>query len=166
MIRGIGPRDQNDVERSLAVGAVRWGAAIFLALHGWLHWGMASAAQRPGAFRIPSLWGPDYASPVLDGIGLGALSQLLGGGLWLVAAIGFVLAALGVVRIGVPAAWSRVLALVAAAASLLLLWLFWTDPVWIGAIISAGIALVALAGPAVVRLARPRLRRTEHPRVA
>lgn len=164
MIRGIGPRDQSDVERSLAVGAVRWGAAIFLALHGWLHWGIASAAQRPGAFRIPSLWGPDYASPVLDGIGLGGLSQLLGGSLWLVAAIGFVLAGLGLVHVVVPATWPRGLALAAAAASLLLFWLFWTDPVWIGALISAGIALGALVGPAVVRLARQPLRDAGRPR--
>ena len=153
MIRGIGPRDQTDIERSLAVGAVRWGAAIFLALHGWLHWGIASAAQHPGAFRIPSLWGPDYASPVLDGIGLGGLSQLVGGSLWLVAAIGFVLAGLAIVRIGVPASWSRGLTLASAAASLLLLWLFWTDPVWIGAVVSAGLGLAALAWPVVARSA-------------
>jgi hypothetical protein len=148
-------RDGDGLERSFAMGFVRWGAAAFLALHGLLHWGIASAAQRPGAFRVPSLWGRDYASPVLESIGLGDASRIVGGTLWMAAVVAFVLAGMGVVRIGVPTGWVRPLTLVGAAASLLVFWLFWTDPVWIGALISAAVGLLALGWPLLARIARP-----------
>lgn len=155
--------DEHAVERSLAIGAARWGTGVFLALHGWLHWGIASAAQRPGAFRVPSLWGPSYPSPVLEQIGLGGASQVVGGLLWMAAAIGFVAAAASLMRLVVPAGWARDLVIGSSACSLLLFWLFWTDPVLIGAVISGILGAAALAWPLAVRAVRALIARRPEP---
>jgi hypothetical protein len=124
---------------------LRIGLAIFLIAHGLVHAGLAAAPNpadqeaKPGAFFTAA-----QRSWLLPRIGLNA-SAIQWTGIILVAlsALGFVLTGLGIFGVaGLSHVW-RVVAVISACVSLLLLILFWHPWLPVGVLIDLG-TLIAL----------------------
>src|SRR5215207_7324104 len=100
--------------------------ALLLIAHGLVHVSLNTVPYGATTPFWPSLWRPDPGhSRVMQGIGFGAEStRVVGGVLLIVATTGFVVAGLAVAGWLVPQAWWPALGVVAASASLLLFVLF------------------------------------------
>jgi hypothetical protein len=119
-------------------------AAIMLALHGLIHL-MGFVAYFPLA-SLPEL---PYKTAILDGRWqIGAGGMRLYSVLWLLAAIGFVIGAIGVVA---GWEWASALLLAITLASLVITAFDWT-PAFRGALIDIVILAVLLLGPQIAAL--------------
>lgn len=128
----------------LASRGLRWILAALFSLHGLIH-----------LMGVASIWGLDGAngvSPVPTfpaGLVAGSPLALALGALWLVALVGFLVAAVGVAR---GAGWWKGVTAGAAALSLALCLAWWHD-----AFAGVGVNIVILAGLAIQSwAARPR----------
>jgi hypothetical protein len=114
--------------------------ALFVIAHGLIHLSYATPQPKNATgwpFQLEHSW-------LLSSVGLGGIARQVGLFLGVVTTIGFVLAGLGL--LGVPwlsDAW-QTLMIVGAAASILLLTLFWNRMLIMGLVIDAGLMILVL----------------------
>ncbi len=123
--------------------------ALFLIAHGLVHYSLTTVpVPAPGALRTPFWpgWWRGNVDPLWPANNLGLPAQaviLIGCGLWLAVLAGFSLAGLGLMGIpGLSTIWQTA-AIVGAAASLILLGLYWHPWLVMGVVINLGV-LVSL----------------------
>jgi len=120
--------------------------AILFIAHGLVHGALNLVPYQSNLPFWPSWWRPEPGhSWLLQGLGASDMTnRIVGGTIWLIAALGFVFAGLGL--LGVPflqSAWPA-LTVIAAVVSLLMFVLFWHPWLVVGAVLNFGALFAAI----------------------